>query len=182
MLTSVLDDRLTPQVVFDSDRFGAQQRTPWRWEGPVAWGADSTTRDGAGFSEALQRAGTVVESRPAARVEPEAVALRSVAHLAAAAAHEINNPLTVIFGGLELLAQNTELDEQSQRWVSRVMDAARDIHRTVRQMGHIKRLETVNEATGLPVMLDIERSSEEATEPASRADLAWRVRTAYRTA
>jgi signal transduction histidine kinase len=182
MLSPALDDRLAPQVVFDSDRFGTQQRTPWRWESPAAWATDPTTSEGTRFSDALRSAANVVDSRPAACVEPEAIALRSVAHLAAAAAHEINNPLTIIFGGLELLAQNAELDEQSQRWVSRVLDAARDIHRTVRQMGHIKRLETVSGMTGLPVMLDIERSSEEPTEPASRTDLAGRLRTAYRTA
>ena len=37
-------------------------------------------------------------------IEREAIALRSVAHLAHAAAHEINNPLIVILGRLSMLA------------------------------------------------------------------------------
>jgi signal transduction histidine kinase len=180
MRNRVVEERLAPQAVFDSDRFRASRRAPWRAESADPWTTVPVTRGSARFADALQRASDVMDSRPAERAEGEALALRSVAHLAAAAAHEINNPLTVIFGGLELLSQNATLDEHSQRWVSRALDAARDIHETVRQMGLIKRLETVTEPAPLPVMLDIERSSQDAGEPAaSRADLAWRVRAAY---
>jgi signal transduction histidine kinase len=181
MLSHGIDERLTPPTVFDSDGFGAQRRAPWPSESRDEW-APVTAADGVRFSDALRRAGDVIDSRQPQRGERERYALRSVAHLAAAAAHEINNPLTVIFGGLELLAQNADLDEQSQRWVSRALDAARDIHRTVRQMGRIKRLETVTEPAQLPVMLDIERSSQDVAEAAAApADLAWRVRAAYRS-
>jgi signal transduction histidine kinase len=93
--------------------------------------------------------------------EGEAFLVRSVARLAAAAAHEINNPLTVIVGGLELLVLNADLDEHSRTWVSRALDAAHDIHETVRRMGRITRLEAITEPESLPEMLDLRRSSEE---------------------
>jgi signal transduction histidine kinase len=98
--------------------------------------------------------------------EGEALLVRSVARLAAAAAHEINNPLTVIVGGLELLGLNAELDEHSRGWISRALDAAHDIHETVQRMGRITRLEAITEPANLPEMLDLRRSSEEVSSAA----------------
>ncbi len=46
----------------------------------------------------------VSEPRRRAAVEREAESLRAVAKLANAAAHEINNPLTVVGGNIHLLA------------------------------------------------------------------------------
>ncbi|HEV8472934.1 MAG TPA: PAS domain S-box protein [Methylomirabilota bacterium] len=87
-------------------------------------------------------------------------ALRSVATLAAATAHEINNPLAVVAGNLELLSLSTELDQRSRQRIERATTAARRIQDIVATMSRITRLEIVGASPRLPDMLDIRRSSE----------------------
>jgi signal transduction histidine kinase len=65
------------------------------------------------------------------------------AKLANAAAHEINNPLAVIVGRLELLRR----------------DASKQIAGIIAHMGRLKRLETPDDLPSSP-MLDLPRSSD----------------------
>src|SRR5205807_1429427 len=51
----------------------------------------------------------ITERKRAEATEREALALRSVTQLANAAAHEINNPLSIIVGHLEMLARDVDL-------------------------------------------------------------------------
>ena len=87
-------------------------------------------------------------------------ALRSVASLAAATAHEINNPLAVVIGNLELLSMSTGLEKPPRQRIERATTAARRIQEIVVNMSRISRLEIVGATPRLPDMLDIRRSSE----------------------
>jgi len=95
-------------------------------------------------------------------------ALRSVTTLAAATAHEINNPLAVVVGNLELLSMSAGADQPSRRHIDRATTAARRIQSIVASMRRITRLEIVDAVDAspqLPDMLDIRRSSESESEP-----------------
>jgi PAS domain S-box-containing protein len=94
----------------------------------------------------------------------EAATLRSVASLAVAAAHEINNPLTVVSGELQLLAREAEA-----RWGGRItsmLEALDRIREVVSRMNQITRLEPAERQRHLPDMLDLEKSSGRPEPPA----------------
>lgn len=83
--------------------------------------------------------------------------LRSVASLAAAAAHEINNPLAVVMGQAQLLAN--EVDAKGSRRTAEILEAVARIQGIVARMTHITRVEITQDASYLPAMLDLEKSS-----------------------
>src|SRR5207245_711485 len=99
-----------------------------------------------------------VEREAAETAQREAADLRAVALLASAAAHEINNPLTVVVGSLELLARHLGSDQQERRWLDRANAAAQRIRDIVARMTRITRIERTDARPGLPPMLDIHRS------------------------
>ena len=84
-------------------------------------------------------------------IEREAVALRSVAHLANAAAHEINNPLTVIFGRLNMLADRIPAQGPEREWLSSALEAANRIQDVIGGMHQISRLEYLQPGQGSAV-------------------------------
>ena len=83
--------------------------------------------------------------------------LLAVTRLANAAAHEINNPLTVIVANLETLAKRMEGAERQR--CERMLAAAMRIGDIVRHMAHLTRLEEADTPPTLPPMLDLRRSS-----------------------
>jgi PAS domain S-box-containing protein len=91
----------------------------------------------------------------------EVLDLRAVTLVANAAAHEINNPLTVIVGSLELLHRRVLGDAQGEKWVDRAVVSAERIRDIIARMTHITRLSPAESAPGVPAMLDIRRSSED---------------------
>ena len=98
--------------------------------------------------------GTLVDLTDRKRAE-EATALRSVAELANAAAHEINNPLAVVIGQLAMIEKGRDVAEGIQR----VRTAALRIRDIVNHMTKITRLEWPEAASpALPRMLDLRRS------------------------
>jgi K+-sensing histidine kinase KdpD len=108
----------------------------------------------------------VTERRRAEEAERAAEALRSVARLALAAAHEINNPLAAIHGYLELLGR--ELDEELARTrLLPALDAVERIRAIVARMGNITELRVSEPRPTLPEMLDLRGSS--PGPPAKRA-------------
>ena len=77
--------------------------------------------------------------------------------MALAAAHEINNPLTVVWGEIQLLAR-----EVGARWESRIeamLEALERIRDVVARMNRINRLEQAEQLKNLPEMLDLNKSS-----------------------
>src|SRR5437016_10973685 len=83
--------------------------------------------------------------------------LRYVASLAAAAAHEINNPLAAVMGQAELLAD--EVDAKGRGRIDEILKAVSRIQETVTRMERVTRIELTEEAQYLPEMLDLSRSS-----------------------
>src|SRR5207244_2399811 len=84
--------------------------------------------------------------------------LRSVASLAAGAAHEINNPLAVVMGQAQLLSD--EIAGPGRQRVGEILQAIDRIRAIVARMRHVTRVELMDGPPGLPPMLDINRSSE----------------------
>ena len=70
--------------------------------------------------------------------------LRYVASLAAAAAHEINNPLAVVMGYVQLLADG--VDATGRRRIDEILKAGSRIQEIVIRMKHVTRIELTNEA------------------------------------
>jgi PAS domain S-box-containing protein len=95
--------------------------------------------------------------------EREAESLRSVAKLANAAAHEINNPLTVVGGNLQLLAEKVRDRPELARYFERGDRAVRQIADMISHMTRITRLTPLTgvDTGGVPT-LDLRRSSEPA--------------------
>lgn len=138
-----------------------------RRDGRIIWVRRSTqvVRDGAGralYYEGVQE--DITERKRADEAEREATALRSVAQLANAAAHEINNPLLVIFGRLELLAMRFRDDDSLRAGLEQASAAARRISEIINRMRRIIRLEKQQPSPGLAPILDLRRSSEAASD------------------
>lgn len=89
----------------------------------------------------------------------EAGELRAVTLLARAAAHEINNPLTAVLGGLALIARRLPAGSEDAEWVRRATEAAERIRDIVARMNRITAVEEVPPQGSLPPMLDIRKSS-----------------------
>jgi PAS domain S-box-containing protein len=85
--------------------------------------------------------------------------LRTVAGLAMAAAHEINNPLAVVLAQTELLAREARTPRQ-RRQLELSLAAIERIRAILIRMGHITRLEHAAPSPNLPDMLDLGRSSD----------------------
>ena len=92
-----------------------------------------------------------------AQAERAAVELRAVALLAAAAAHEINNPLTILLGQLAMLDRESPGNPRAMKIVA----AAERIRDIVSHMARITRVEEFEHASeNLPPMLDVKRSGD----------------------
>jgi PAS domain S-box-containing protein len=99
----------------------------------------------------------ITDQRRADEAERRAETLRAVAQLANAAAHEINNPLAVIVGRLELLRR--DLTPELQAKLNPIVESSRQIAKIITHMGRITRLETLDDMPA-SLMLDLRRSSE----------------------
>ncbi|MEX2147834.1 MAG: LytS/YhcK type 5TM receptor domain-containing protein [Candidatus Rokuibacteriota bacterium] len=101
----------------------------------------------------------VVASYTAEAARRDAAQLRAVMLLAQAAAHEINNPLTAVMGGLGIVARRLPPGTDEAQWIQRAHDAGERIADIVKRMNRITQLEEVPEVGSLPRMLDIRKSS-----------------------
>jgi signal transduction histidine kinase len=79
--------------------------------------------------------------------------------LAHAAAHEINNPLMAIVGGLALVARDVRPDSDQARWLTTAKAGSDQIRDIVKRMNQITTVEEVPREGALPPMLDITKSS-----------------------
>jgi GAF domain-containing protein len=104
-----------------------------------------------------RQAGLAIRNAELFAAERQAEALSAVAALANAAAHEINNPLTIVFGRLGLLVPHADPDVRQKLEVA--LAAAGRIRTIVERMMRITRLETLDLPDYLHPTLDIERSS-----------------------
>jgi len=90
-----------------------------------------------------------------------AEALRAVASVATAAAHEINNPLTVALREAQLLSKESDAKHGRLQHLIEALERIRDVVRTMQQ---ITRLERAEPLKNVPEMLDIRKSSRAAVD------------------
>ncbi len=105
----------------------------------------------------------VTERRRAEEAKRAAEALRSVARLALAAAHEINNPLATIRGNLDLLGRHVG-EELARTRLQPAFDAVERIRAVVARLGNITELRVSDRWPTLPEMLDLQASSSPEAE------------------
>jgi signal transduction histidine kinase len=101
----------------------------------------------------------VVAGQAAEAARRDAAQLRAVTSLARAAAHEINNPLTAVLGGLVLIGRTVSPGSEEAKWLANARHAAEQIRDIVKHMNRITSIEEVPSAGPLPDMLDIRKSS-----------------------
>ena len=94
----------------------------------------------------------------------EAAELRAIALLARAAAHEINNALMVVAGGLSILARRLPENSEDSQWASRARDGIESVKQIIIRMNAITQIEEVPPQGLLPPMLDIRRSSKSSSD------------------
>ena len=111
------------------------------------------------FAGVLLLVTDLTERERAEEAERKAVALRSVAMLASAAGHEINNPLMIIHGHLELTLREEPLTPKVRERLTAAVEAAQRIQDIIRHMAHITRLELDETKDNLPQALDLRKSS-----------------------
>jgi PAS domain S-box-containing protein len=135
---------------------------PYRGAGGTV-SVDLTVRrvehDGRSYEIVMMRDAGPREALDAAR--REVLDLRAVTLVANAAAHEINNPLTVIVGSIELLQRRASGDAMETKWIDRAIDAAQRIREIIARMTRITRVQPSASFPGVPAMLDIRRSSDD---------------------
>ena len=112
----------------------------------------------------LGHAQDITELKRAEHLAREAKALRSVAELARAAAHEINNPLAIVVGQLEMLRRSMVENADAVGRIDIASEAARRIADIVSHMARITRLERAD-VSALPPMLDLSKSSRTGDSP-----------------
>jgi PAS domain-containing protein len=126
--------------------------------GDHRWFAVRITRfEGKGGVRAVVVHEDITERKRVEEAERRAETLRSVARLASAAAHEINNPLAIIMGNVEIIAQ--QVDPAVSDRIRPTLDAIERIRRIVQGMTDITNLEFSQQSPSLPEMLDLHRSS-----------------------
>jgi signal transduction histidine kinase len=106
--------------------------------------------------------GDVVAGRAAEAARRDAAQLRAVTLLARAAAHEINNPLTAVLGGLGLVARKLPPDTEEGKWIERAREGGERIRDIVARMNRITQIEEAPQIGALPPILDIKKSSDPA--------------------
>jgi PAS domain S-box-containing protein len=136
---------------------------PYRGAGAAVRSVDITVRrvehDGRAYEIVMFRDAAPREALDAAR--REVLDLRAITLVANAAAHEINNPLTVIVGSIELLQRRLGVDTTETKWIDRAIDASQRIREIIARMTRITRVEASAGFPGVPAMLDIRRSSDD---------------------
>jgi PAS domain S-box-containing protein len=96
--------------------------------------------------------------------------LRSMARLANAAAHEINNPLTMVLGRLAMLQEDPSVSPAIRERIAQIHAAAERIREIVVDMNHLTRVQLFEHTgRGLPEMLDIRKSAGAPGTPPSPA-------------
>ena len=101
----------------------------------------------------------VANAEAAEAARREAAELRAITLLARAAAHEINNALMVVAGGLAIVARRLPSDSEDAQWAARAKEGVNTVKDIVTRMNAITQIEVVPGRGQLSPMLDIRRSS-----------------------
>jgi len=98
----------------------------------------------------------------------ESASLRSVNLLAQAAAHEINNPLAIIMGYVQMLEDRLPAGSEESGWARTTRNAAVRIRDAVGRLSRIVRIESTEPTGALTAILDTDRSGANSGEDAGR--------------
>ena len=162
-------DRERTLAHLDQDAKVTNYEVQWRRrDGQSLWvllNARRLSDPGSAFVEGI--AVDVTDRRRAEDTEREAAAFRSVARLANAASHEINNPLVVIIGRLELLSARVADDPTALSGIEKAQAACRRIGEMIAHMGRLTRLEDVGGTGELPPILDLRKSAADSPPPSA---------------
>jgi PAS domain S-box-containing protein len=118
------------------------------------------TRDEAGAVSLVVNSRDVTEQSALEARLRDALRMESIAQLATAAAHEINNPLAVLLGHLAFLDKEAPENPRIEKMIA----AAKRIRDIVDRMTRLNRVDMIQQAS-LPEMLDIWKSSDASGEP-----------------
>jgi PAS domain S-box-containing protein len=136
---------------------------PYRAVGGATRSVDLTIRrvvhDRRAYDIVIFRDAGPREALDAAR--REVLDLRAITLVANAAAHEINNPLTVIVGSVELLQRRLGAETVEAKWIDRAIESSQRIREIIARMTRITRVEASGAFPTVPAMLDIRRSSDD---------------------
>jgi PAS domain S-box-containing protein len=136
---------------------------PYRAVGGAVSSVDLTIRrvehDRRAYDIVIFRDASPREALDAAR--REVLDLRAITLVANAAAHEINNPLTVIVGSVELLQRRLGPQTVEAKWIDRAIESSQRIREIIARMTRITRVEPSGSFPSVPAMLDIRRSSDD---------------------
>jgi len=86
--------------------------------------------------------------------------IKVLVETAGAAAHEINQPLTSIFGMVEILKKELKNDTEAQKKLDFILDLANDIKEIIKKMGSVKQYATKPYLKGVDV-INFDEASEE---------------------
>ena len=135
-------------------------------DGASFWiNAAATVVDWEGQPATLVSFVDVSEQRRLQAAEREADSLRAVTRLANAAAHEINNPLTVVGGNIHLLAAKLNGRPELQRYIERALRGVQSIADMISHMTRVTRLTTLTslDTAGMTI-LDLRGSASPSDE------------------
>ena len=102
---------------------------------------------------------TAAERLAGEEARREAASLRSVNLLAQAAAHEINNPLAIIMGYVQMLEDRLPPGSEESNWTRTCRTAAVRIRDAVGRLSRIVRVESTHPTGTVPPILDMVRST-----------------------
>jgi len=105
----------------------------------------------------------VANAQVAEAARRESAELRAITLLARAAAHEINNALMVVAGGLAILAKRLPAESEDAQWAARAREGVNNVKDIIIRMNSITQIEAVPAQGMLPPMLDIRKSSDPAS-------------------
>lgn len=101
----------------------------------------------------------------------ETAELRAATLLARAAAHEINNPLAVVLGYLQMMGGRVPPDAKEAGWIRQMTDACGRIRDAVGRFNSLTKVEATTPVVGAPPMLDSARSSAPSAAAAESPEL-----------
>lgn len=120
-------------------------------------GADDYIGKPFHIQELLARADALLRMGELQGQALEAERLKALLELAGAAAHEINQPLTVIVGYADLMLRRSTAEDPSRPFLQAIVDNATQIAATLRKLQAIRRYESKTYLGDIKI-LDVERS------------------------
>src|SRR2546425_529753 len=108
----------------------------------------------------------ITDRKKAEAAQREAEELRTITTLATTTAHEINNPLLVVKGRLEMLEPRLPEDSTERKWIEQSLIAVSRIQEMVARMQRIARGQYLEgESRSLPRLFDLRKASDTEESP-----------------